>query len=129
MTADHLPGPTVPQAATAGAPSPVEDPPDATAAAAWTALEDVMDPELCLDVVSLGLIYDLRTEGENVVVEMTLTTPGCPVSESLPDEARAAIIEATGGRVGVDVRVVWDPPWNPEMMSDRAAGALGFGPR
>lgn len=129
MSADRIPGSTGSQGATAEGPPPAADPTDATAAAAWAALEDVMDPELCLDVVSLGLVYDLRTEGENVVVEMTLTTPGCPVSESLPEEARTAIIQATGGTVGVDVRVVWDPPWSPEMMSDRAATALGFGSR
>ena len=129
MNAGDIPGPAGPQGATSWVTSPAGDPPDATAAAAWAALEDVMDPELCLDVVSLGLVYDLRTEGENVVVEMTLTTPGCPVSESLPEEARAAIVQATGGTVGVDVRVVWDPPWSPEMMNDRAATALGFGRR
>ena len=85
-----------------------------------------MDPELCLDVVSLGLVYDMRIEGANLVVDMTLTTPGCPVSESLPEQARAAIIEATGGAVGVEVRVVWDPPWNPAMMHEEAAAALGL---
>ncbi len=97
--------------------------------AAWGALAGVFDPELCLDVVSLGLVYDLRLEGGSLVVEITLTTPGCPVSESLPEEARAAIIDATDGAVGVDVRVVWDPPWNPSMMSEAAAAALGFGSR
>lgn len=105
--------------------------PDASAAldAAWAALGGVFDPELSLDVVSLGLVYDVRTEGSTVVVEMTLTTPGCPVSESLPQMARAAIVDATDGQVGVDVRVVWDPPWNPAMMNDAAASALGFGTR
>lgn len=93
---------------------------------AWSALGGVFDPELCLDVVSLGLVYDVRVEGGAVVVEMTLTTPGCPVSESLPEQARAAIIEATSGQVGVDVRVVWDPPWSPALMNDAAASALGF---
>lgn len=93
---------------------------------AWAALGGVYDPELCLDVVSLGLVYDLRAEGSNLVVKMTLTTPGCPVSESLPEQARAAIIDATDGVIGVDVQVVWDPPWNPEMMNEAAASALGF---
>lgn len=93
---------------------------------AWAALGGVYDPELCLDVVSLGLVYDIRPEGSNVVVEMTLTTPGCPVSESLPEQARTAIIDATDGAVGVDLRVVWDPPWSPAMMNEAAASALGF---
>ena len=97
--------------------------------AAWGALSGVFDPELCLDVVSLGLVYDLRVEGGNLVVDMTLTTPGCPVSESLPEQARAEIIDATDGTIGVEVRVVWDPPWNPTMMNEAAAAALGFGSR
>lgn len=93
---------------------------------AWAALGGVYDPELCLDVVSLGLVYDIRAQDGNLVVEMTLTTPGCPVSESLPEQARGAIIDATDGAVGVDVQVVWDPPWNPTMMNEAAASALGF---
>ncbi|HET9075648.1 MAG TPA: iron-sulfur cluster assembly protein [Acidimicrobiales bacterium] len=96
---------------------------------AWAALGGVYDPELCLDVVSLGLVYDIRAESATLVVEMTLTTPGCPVSDSLPEQARAAIIDATDGAVGVDVRVVWDPPWSPAMMNEAAAAALGFGAR
>jgi metal-sulfur cluster biosynthetic enzyme len=61
---------------------------------------------------------------------MTVTTPGCPVSESLPEEAKAAAQQAAGGSlpvdVRVDVRVVWDPPWDPSMMDGTAASALGF---
>lgn len=94
--------------------------------AAWDALSGVYDPELCLDVVSLGLVYGVRKEGGRLVVEMTLTTPGCPASESLPEMARAAIVDAVGEVVDVDVRVVWDPPWSPAMINDDAAAALGF---
>ncbi len=94
--------------------------------AAWEALRGVYDPELYLDVVSLGLVYDVRAEDGSVVVEMTMTTPGCPASESLPEMAAAAIEDATGGGVPVDVRVVWDPPWSPKMMDDEAAQRLGF---
>ncbi|MGH9059277.1 MAG: metal-sulfur cluster assembly factor [Acidimicrobiales bacterium] len=90
------------------------------------ALREVYDPELCLDVVSLGLVYDVRAEGDRLVVEMTLTTPGCPVSESLPVEAREAVEAVLGSAGEVELQVVWDPPWTPERMSDEAAGALGF---
>ena len=93
--------------------------------AAWGALRGVYDPELNLDVVSLGLVYDVRAEAGMVVVEMTMTTPGCPASEVLPEMARVAIADAVGIAVEVDVRVVWDPPWGPAMIDEKAA-ALGF---
>jgi metal-sulfur cluster biosynthetic enzyme len=101
---------------------------DAELDAARHALRQVYDPELALDIISLGLVYDLRAEGNRVVVEMTLTTAGCPVSESLPDQAAAAIAGALGpgGDARVDLRVVWDPPWTPERLSDDAAGRLGL---
>lgn len=100
--------------------------PDGKVIAAWNALAGVYDPELYLDVVSLGLVYDVRWADGVLVVEMTLTTPGCPVSESLPEIAKAAVAEAAGGGTAVDVRVVWDPPWSPAMMDPAAAAALGF---
>jgi metal-sulfur cluster biosynthetic enzyme len=94
--------------------------------AAWDALRGVYDPELYLDVVSLGLVYDVRTEGHSLAVAMTMTTPGCPASEVLPEMARAAIADAIDGAVDVDVRVVWDPPWSPAMIDEDAARARGF---
>lgn len=94
--------------------------------AAWEALRGVYDPELYLDVVSLGLVYGVREEEGSLLVEMTMTTPGCPASESLPEIARGAIEDAVGGAVPVDVRVVWEPPWSPAMMDDEAAAALGL---
>ena len=94
--------------------------------AAWNALETVYDPELYLDVVSLGLIYDVREEDGTIVVVMTLTTPGCPASESLTEMTRAAIAQVVGGSTPVDVRIVWDPPWSPAMIDAEAAAALGF---
>jgi metal-sulfur cluster biosynthetic enzyme len=95
------------------------------------ALAQVYDPELGLDIVSLGLVYELRAEDNRVVIEMTLTTPGCPVSENLPDQAALSAAEALGpgGAARVDLRVVWDPPWTPERLSEDAAGRLGFSPR
>ncbi len=94
--------------------------------AAWGALSGVFDPELCLDVVSLGLVYGVTDVEGTLVVEMTLTTPGCPAAESLPELARAAVADAVGSTVPVDVRIVWEPPWSPAMMDAEAAGALGF---
>lgn len=92
------------------------------------ALGNVWDPELGLDVVSLGLVYDVRVDGNAIEVDMTLTTPGCPVSEQLPTEAEAAVRTAVPD-AEVRVHVVWDPPWTPERLSPVALEQLGFGPR
>jgi metal-sulfur cluster biosynthetic enzyme len=91
---------------------------------ARNALRFVVDPELGLDIVDLGLVYDIRLEDDGLLVEMTLTTPGCPVSESLPAEA-CQTLESTLG-VPVRVVVVWDPPWTPERIDPGAAAALGL---
>jgi len=100
--------------------------PQTTVEEAWAALSGVYDPELYLDVVSLGLVYDVRDQEGTMVVEMTLTTPGCPASESLPEMAAVAIEERLGAATAVEVRVVWEPPWSPAMMREDAAGVLGF---
>jgi metal-sulfur cluster biosynthetic enzyme len=92
------------------------------------ALGNVWDPELGLDVVSLGLVYDVRVDGDIAEIEMTLTTPGCPVSEQLPAEAEAAV-RAAVPEADVRVVVVWDPPWTPERLSPVALDRLGFAPR
>jgi metal-sulfur cluster biosynthetic enzyme len=93
---------------------------------AWDALRGVYDPELYVDVVALGLVYDVRDEEGTIVVEMTLTTPGCPASESLPLIARGVLERALDGSATADVRIVWDPPWEPAMMTPEAARQLGF---
>ncbi len=92
----------------------------------WTALGGVYDPELGLDIVSLGLVYNVRDESGTVVIEMTLTTPGCPAAETLPEMARTAIAEAASTPVGVDIQIVWDPPWSPSMIDEEAAATMGF---
>lgn len=92
------------------------------------ALGNVWDPELGLDVVSLGLVYDVRVDGDTIEIDMTLTTPGCPVSEQLPAEAEAAVRAAVPD-AEVRVRVVWDPPWTPERLSPVALDQLGFARR
>ena len=99
---------------------------DATAhAAVLDALGQVWDPELGIDVVTMGLIYGVTVSGDAVEVEMTLTTPGCPVSESLPAEAEAAVRAALPGHT-VTVRVVWDPPWTPDRMATKDGMRVGI---
>jgi len=89
------------------------------------ALREVWDPELGLDIVSLGLVYEVRVDDDSVEVDMTLTTPGCPVSESLPQEAATAVQWALPG-FNIDVNLVWDPPWTPDLLSPEASASLGF---
>ncbi len=93
--------------------------------AVLTALAEVVDPELAIDIVSLGLVYTVQIAGAAVAVEMTLTTPGCPLHGSIAEAVRARLSQLDG--VGaVDVSLVWDPPWTPDAMSERARQALGF---
>ncbi len=89
--------------------------------------EHVVDPELGINVVDLGLVYDIEIQGEKAVrVEMTLTTPGCPLYDVLEGEVRRVIQERYGDDVSVEVEFVFDPPWTPEMMSEEAKAELGF---
>ena len=93
----------------------------------FEALRVVEDPELGMDVVDLGLVYDVSVDDAGWVrITMTLTTPGCPVSESLPGEAETAVAWALGPTTPVAVDVVWDPSWTPERISDAAAERLGY---
>lgn len=95
---------------------------------AYEALHMVLDPELAVDIVDLGLVYDVRVVENRIEVDMTLTTIGCPVSESLPEEAREALVAALPG-FEIQVDVVWDPPWTPERLAPEAMVTLGFRPR
>jgi FeS assembly SUF system protein len=90
------------------------------------ALKTVRDPEIPMDLVELGLIYELIVKkGGIVYVEMTLTTPACPVAASMPGEVEAAI-RAVPGVTDVRVKLVWTPPWSPELMSEEARLELGM---
>jgi len=87
------------------------------------ALAQVMDPELHIDIVSLGLIYGVKIEGSQVTVEMTLTTPGCPLAPIIDRMIKEAL-EPLGAKVTLEL--VWDPPWVKEMMSEEARIKLGM---
>ncbi len=90
------------------------------------ALKTVRDPEIPMDLVELGLIYELIVkQGGTVYVEMTLTTPACPVAASMPGEVEAAI-RSVPGVSDVRVKLVWTPPWGPELMSEEARLELGM---
>lgn len=90
-------------------------------------LRDVIDPEIGLNIVDLGLIYSIEVTNDNQVhVKMTLTTPGCPMHDAMSNWALRAV-ETTPGVAGAAVEVVWEPPWNPAMMTDFAKTQLGWG--
>ncbi len=91
----------------------------------WEALSEVADPELERDIVDLGLVYDIETHDGNVVVRMTLTSPGCPYGPYLLQQVRLAA-ERVSGVEKVNIDLVWEPPWGPELMSEEARLELGF---
>ncbi len=92
------------------------------------ALKEVYDPELGLDVVNLGLIYEIRiTQGKDVYVKMTLTAPGCPIGDLITTAARERIKQIPGVE-NVEVELTFDPLWTPDRMSDEAKMMLGFLP-
>ena len=82
-------------------------------------IRKIYDPELPVNIYDLGLIYDVQVLEEKVKIKMTLTTPNCPVAESLPKEVKEAAMQVEGIKE-VDLELVWDPPWNKDMMSDAA---------
>jgi FeS assembly SUF system protein len=89
-------------------------------------LRTVYDPEIPVNIYELGLIYDvIIEENKNVKVKMTLTSPNCPAAEMLPEEVKSKI-EAIPEISEVEVEIVWDPPWTPDMMTDAAKLELGF---
>lgn len=91
------------------------------------ALKKVYDPEIPVNIFELGLIYGVDvSDAGSVAVTMTLTTPGCPVAEQMPGMVEHAILDFVPEAREVDVDIVWDPPWNPSMMSDAAKLELGF---
>lgn len=92
---------------------------------ATEALREVIDPELGVDIVAMGLVYDIRDEDGQIVVEMTLTMPGCPVSETVTRDVRDAVGRTFPERPS-RVELVWEPEWTPDRLSDEAAQALGI---
>jgi FeS assembly SUF system protein len=89
-------------------------------------LKSIYDPEIPVDIYELGLIYDVEvSEDGDATITMTLTTPHCPVAESLPQEVELRVLSVPGIRDAV-VNLVWDPPWDPSKMSDEARLELGM---
>lgn len=89
------------------------------------ALRTVIDPELGIDIVSLGLVYEAIRQGEVACVKMTMTSPACPLSEMMIHDAKAAVTALVPGVRQVEVELVFEPRWTPERMSDEARRQLG----
>jgi FeS assembly SUF system protein len=89
-------------------------------------LRTVYDPEIPVNIYELGLIYKIDVEDDNTVkVDMTLTSPHCPVAETLPGEVEAKVQQVEGVKA-CEVRIVWEPPWHPSMMTEEAQLELGL---
>jgi metal-sulfur cluster biosynthetic enzyme len=89
------------------------------------ALTNVIDPELWLDFVELGLIYDVEIEGGDVFVTFTLTSPGCPIGPQVSEQIEEFVSELDGV-TNVQSKMTFSPPWTPELMSEEAKFALGY---
>jgi len=90
------------------------------------ALKSIYDPEIPVNIYELGLIYDVAVDADgDAIVSMTLTTPNCPVAESMPAEVEMRVLSVPGIR-DAEVKLVWDPPWDPSKMSDEARLELGM---
>ena len=112
-------------AAAVAADGPVTHPEVVTEEDVYEALEEVIDPELGLDFVSLGLVYDVEVEGAEVFITFTLTTPACPIGPQVSEQMKEFVGELEGVEK-VHPKMIFDPPWSPEMMSEDAKFALGF---
>ena len=89
------------------------------------ALRAVNDPEIGISIVDLGLVYRAERRPEGIAVALTLSTPTCPLSEMIIEEAQAALRAQFPQARSIDVELVWDPPWSPERMSEAARRRLG----
>ena len=89
------------------------------------ALRRVKDPEIGLNIIDLGLVYDVTVDGADVTVDMSLTSPGCPAGPQILHEAEEQVRTLTG--IGaVNVNLIWSPPWTPERIEPRVRAYLGF---
>ena len=90
------------------------------------AIQTVYDPEIPVNIWEVGLIYDVSVDDDGRAdILMTLTSPHCPVAETLPIDVQMAV-EAVDGVTAAEVEITWDPPWDPEMLSEAAKLELGF---
>jgi metal-sulfur cluster biosynthetic enzyme len=107
------------------APFPYDGPPELLPAIAG-ALARVVDPEVALDIVNIGLIYGVRVVGGRIDAQVTMTTASCPVTDVIVADIESELDRAVLGEFLIHVELVWEPPWTPERMSDRAKAFMGW---
>ncbi len=90
------------------------------------ALRRVVDPEMALNIVDLGLVYRVEAGAGTVKVDITMTSAACPVAELIVDDVVRELTERLGAQTRIDCELVWDPPWSPQRMSHRARIAMGW---
>lgn len=93
--------------------------------AVWDALRRVIDPEIGLNIVDLGLVYSLLCDDTGITVTMTLTSAGCPMGDQIVGEAEQEVAQVANG-LPVKVELVWEPFWTPDRMTDKAKEILGW---
>ncbi|WP_395064844.1 metal-sulfur cluster assembly factor [Paraburkholderia silvatlantica] len=92
------------------------------------ALRCVIDPEVGVNIVDLGLVYGVELGDAGLKIEITMTSPACPMGQLIMDEVQAVAEEAVPEGVSIEVALVWEPAWEPAMMSEAARAVLGWGP-
>lgn len=90
------------------------------------ALRQVIDPEVGVNIVDLGLVYGVEATADHIYVVMTMTSPTCPMGAHITDTARHTLRALAPGIADIQVHLVWDPPWSPSMMSSEAKTLLGW---
>ena len=91
------------------------------------ALRNVADPEIGANIIDIGLVYRIELNGNALLIEMTMTSPACPMGEMIVDDAYAELARILPPEIEPDIRIVWEPPWRPEMMSEKIRLRLGWG--
>ena len=115
---DDSPAPAAPETAAGGEPAPSAD-------QVKLALRKVKDPELNLNIIDLGLVYDIRVDGAEVQVDMTLTSPGCPAGPQIMTDVERAV-RAMPGVDDVGINLIWTPFWTPDRIEPRVRAYMGL---
>lgn len=105
---------------------PVFDKHHPTKEEVYNALTSVIDPEVGINIVDMGLVYNVTVKDKQIRIAFTLTTPACPMGSLLLNEVRQAIKSICESDTNIDIELVWEPQWTPNMMSSKAMQALGF---